>query len=123
MTSRLDTTDLLEKRVRSRFGGRTINIWPEDVWLEVTKNALLAGLADDEYANMSSEEEGKKFAQAWREEVDHVCSDKKVIAMLDEKREVSNVIRTLYSSLVSQAVWTAFFRTLEPNRPYCSTPS
>lgn len=95
MTSRLDTTDLLEKRVRSRFGGRTINVWPEDVWTKVMKRTLLAGLTED------TTSEAKSFNKAWRQEVDTVCSDKKVLQVLDDRKALSNVVRTLHNTIVS----------------------
>lgn len=98
MTSRLDTTDLLEKRVRSRFGGRTINVWPEDVWLDVLKRTLQAGLSGD------SSREGKEFDRAWQGEIESVCTDKKVLAMLEDWRGISNVVRTLHKTLVSGVV-------------------
>jgi origin recognition complex subunit 4 len=95
MTPRLDTTDLLEKRVRSRFGGRTINVWPEDVWTKVMRRTLLAGLTED------TSPEAKSFNKAWKQEVDTVCSDKKVLQVLDDRKTLSNVVRTLHNTTVS----------------------
>lgn len=97
MTSRLDTTDLLEKRVKSRFGGRTINVWPEDVWTEAMQNALLAGLTDEQGAPKSDQ----AFNRAWRKEVGQFCRDERVIKLLEEAKNHSNTIKTLYKILVS----------------------
>jgi origin recognition complex subunit 4 len=95
MTSRLDTTDLLEKRVRSRFGGRTINVWPEDVWTDVLEQTLMAGLCDD------TSREGKLYDGAWRREVKAICTNKEVLGMLDDWKSVSNVVKTLFKTIVS----------------------
>lgn len=95
MTSRLDTTDLLEKRVRSRFGGRTINVWPENNWVEVLKRTFLNGLSGD------TSREGREFDKAWTDEVEVLCEDKKVLRLLDDWKSISNVIRTLYKTIVS----------------------
>ena len=99
MTSRLDTTDLLEKRVRSRFGGRTINVWPEDMWVDVMKRTLLAGLFGEDT------QAGKDFDEAWASEVETLCSDKKVLALLGDCKAISNDVRTLHRTLVSGQAW------------------
>jgi origin recognition complex subunit 4 len=96
MTSRLGTIDLLEKRVRSRFGGRTVNVWPEDVWAKVLKRTLLAGLLPE-----STHEDAKQFNEAWTHEVENICSDEKALRFLEDSKATSNVVRTLYKTLVS----------------------
>jgi len=100
MTSRLDTNDLLEKRVRSRFGGRTINVWPEDVWVDVMRRTLLTGLCHD------ASPQGKDFDKAWKDEVEAVCSDKKVLSLLEGWKNISNVVRSLFKAVVSVALLT-----------------
>ncbi|UZJ53310.1 hypothetical protein CBS101457_002630 [Exobasidium rhododendri] len=93
MTSRLDTSNLLEKRVKSRFGGRIINIWPENVWVSVMKRTLLHGLCQQ------SDREGEAFDEAWKGEIKSICADKKVLNMLEDFKSTSNVVRTLYKTI------------------------
>lgn len=97
MTSRLDTTDLLEKRVRSRFGGRTINVWPEDVWIKVLKRTLLlAGLTKN-----VSNERGSQFEKAWKSEVEAICKHEKVLNLLEDTKAISNTVQSMYKIVVS----------------------
>lgn len=97
MTSRLDTADLLEKRVRSRFGGRIINVWPEDVWIKLLKRTLLlAGLTKDD-----STRRGKQFEKAWRSEVEAICQHEKVINFLEDTKAISNTVQTMFKTVVS----------------------
>lgn len=90
----MDTTDLLEKRVKSRFGGRTINVWPEDNWIAVLRQTLSAGLVDEQDSDADS------FNKAWRKEVDSICKNKSVKDLLEDVKSTSNVVRTLFKCLV-----------------------
>jgi origin recognition complex subunit 4 len=119
MTSRLDTNDLLEKRVRSRFGGRIINVWPENVWVNVMRRTLLLAVCQETTG------EGKAFDEAWKKEVKTVCADKTVLDMLEDRRSISNVVQTLYKTLVCSTACCNVERVLWANEIVLppSTPS
>lgn len=77
MTRRVDTVDLLEKRVKSRFSHRLIHVVPptseaEDCWKDIVRQAFLnpPKLLETESQDDESNSELEIFRKAWRSEVE-----------------------------------------------------
>ncbi|PWN38786.1 hypothetical protein IE81DRAFT_350751 [Ceraceosorus guamensis] len=92
LTRRLDTTDLLEKRVRSRFAGRTIHLYSLgwEGWRQLTKRTLMGGLSD------ASPEALK---HAWTEQVEALLGDQLFARLLRGLHELGADVRQLYRIL------------------------
>lgn len=96
-------TDLLEKRVRSRFSGRVVNFMPRmDLAAKAVEQALRAGTLED------TGEETNKFNEAWTKEVNRV-KDAELDDWegLDELVELTS-IRDVYNSVVSSFLLVLF---------------
>ncbi|CEH17457.1 Origin recognition complex, subunit 4 [Ceraceosorus bombacis] len=92
LTRRLDTTDLLEKRVRSRFAGRTIHLYPLawEGWRQLTKRTLMSGLSDASPATLK---------HAWTEQVEALLGDQLFARLLQGLHELGTDVRQLYRIL------------------------
>ena len=96
ITSRVDTTQLLEKRVKSRFSGRTIRTAPPNTlasWTELARNILHTPL------NCSNDFE-EDWKQRWTASVDKLLADKAVSNVLNETFSITRDVRTLVRILV-----------------------
>jgi len=70
MTRRVDTVDLLEKRVKSRFSHRMIHVIPpvtesEKNWNKIARQALMSPFPGSDQST-----ERRRFQEAWDLEVD-----------------------------------------------------
>lgn len=92
-TSRLDTTDLLEKRVRSRFSGRIINVWANEKWPAVLQRTLKLGLQREH------SKEAQQYNKALQDELQMIEKDADVNEMLSGWESMGNDIRSLYRVL------------------------
>lgn len=95
ITSRIDTIQLLEKRVKSRFSGRIIRTAPSgdlEHWLNIAKNILLVPITPRE----AHEEWHKK----WTSSVEEFLSDSKVWDVFRETFDISKDIKVLLRLLV-----------------------
>lgn len=97
ITSRVDTIQLLEKRVKSRFSGRIIRTAPpSDVehWLSIVKNILLVPIClQEEWLN-------EEWHQNWIPSVKDFLSDSRVVDIFRETFGLSKDIRVLIRLLV-----------------------
>ncbi|PWN34772.1 uncharacterized protein FA14DRAFT_160230 [Meira miltonrushii] len=92
-TSRLDTTDLLEKRVRSRFSGRIINVWANEKWPTVMQRTLTLGQVSVQ------SKEAMQFNKAVQDELQLIGKDAEVNQLLSAWESMGNDIRSLYRVL------------------------
>ncbi len=94
VTTRVDTINLLEKRVKSRFSGRIFRTSsPSDLdhWIHLSKSALGAPLDSDP---------DDEWVSAWRASLDDFLQDPKVIDTLSETFSLSRDVRLLNRILV-----------------------
>lgn len=88
LTSRVDASELLEKRVKSRFSHRIIHLHPLPLaeYEGIARQALLGG--DDAAA-----------AASWRRDVDALFGQRAFLAMLHGLCDLSGDVRQLYQTL------------------------
>jgi origin recognition complex subunit 4 len=94
VTSRIDTINLLEKRVKSRFSGRMIRTAPPrqlKCWIELSRHILCATI----------EEEDEEWQDSWTTGVEKFLSDSAVVDRLTETFEITRDVRMLLKLLVS----------------------
>lgn len=94
LTSRVDTINMLEKRVKSRFSGRMLRTGcPRtlDHWIRGAKEALCTPIQEDE------EEE---WARMWESSVETFLSDRLVLEVFRETFALSRDLRLLGRILV-----------------------
>lgn len=68
----MDTLNLLEKRVKSRFSGRLIRVSPPSSFEEyvgVAKTILQASLTSDEILEVEEEEELEEWMSSWNQSI------------------------------------------------------
>ena len=126
ITSRVDTIQLLEKRVKSRFSGRIIQTAPPnnvDHWLSIARNVLLVPITlQEEWLN-------EEWHQNWISSVKDFLSDLRVLDVFRETFGISKDTNVLIRLLVCDfwtriAVYsTVFLQThsvlrLRPSEPY-----
>ncbi|SAM59105.1 related to Origin recognition complex subunit 4 [Ustilago bromivora] len=99
LTSRVDTVDLLEKRVKSRFSHRIVHVRPPSSY-EVFERIVLNALSPSTQSTstMAGAEE-EKFLQAWQKDVSTLFSHPHFRDVLRGIYELSNDIRTVYRIL------------------------
>ena len=99
VTSRVDTIQLLEKRVKSRFSGRTIRTAPPSDYkdcLTFVRNSLLIPLA-----NESGSKQVDDWNQKWLASVETFLEDREVSTMLREMFSISKDVNVTSKVLVS----------------------
>lgn len=100
VTSRLDTTNLLEKRVKSRFSGRILRTSHPRVlnaWSALVQDVLSTPISADE----DNPERVETWQNAWKTNIDTFSTDDAVGTLLREVFAVSKDIRLLRHLLVS----------------------
>lgn len=116
LTSRVDTTDLLEKRVRSRFSGRVIDVWPGATWPDALRKVLHVGHTGDQ-----------AFDSAWSNDVHELLKDARVLEQLEAWSSTANDFASLYKIMVRRGVAILSIPcaavVLTPPRSPCSFPS
>lgn len=99
VTSRVDTINLLEKRVKSRFSGRTIRTAPpsrmED-WTGILRKTLCVPIS----AQDVDEEDQEEWSTLWKGGVDRFLEEKVVVDTLNETFSVTRDIRVLSRLMV-----------------------
>ncbi|KDQ64531.1 hypothetical protein JAAARDRAFT_116424 [Jaapia argillacea MUCL 33604] len=102
VTSRVDTINLLEKRVKSRFSGRIIRCAGVGGWEGVVKGVLSVNIAE------GREEEREEWAGLWKEGVRMFLEDRGVRDVIRETfalvKDVSLLARIFVSSRLSFAL-------------------
>lgn len=125
MTRRVDTTDLLEKRVKSRFSHRIVQCYPpakEEDWKQLVRKTLTVGL--DTLAVQAEEDDvddtmsdGQAFADAWIQATDQLLDDPRVPSFLssitDLSRDVQVLFEILYLPILELSPSCPHFVTLE----------
>lgn len=97
-TSRLDTIQLLEKRVKSRFSGRIIRTAPPNdikYWIDLSKDILNVPIALEKGKCL------KEWNQRWSSSVEEFLSDSKVLDIFKESFGLSRDLQVLRRLLVS----------------------
>jgi len=97
ITSRVDTIQLLEKRVKSRFSGRTIRTTPPNTlacWTQLAKDILHTPALD------CSDDFEEDWKQRWTTNVDKLLADKAFSNVLNETFSITRDVRTLVRILV-----------------------
>ncbi|PWN23397.1 hypothetical protein BCV69DRAFT_310857 [Microstroma glucosiphilum] len=97
MTRRVDTTDLLEKRVKSRFSHRIVQCYPpasEDEWREVVRKALLC-----------APPENKALENTWQGNTASLLEDRDFTSLLgritDQSKDVHHLFTVLYPPIAA----------------------
>lgn len=96
ITSRIDTINLLEKRVKSRFSGRVIRttgIPTGQRWLSLTKRALCPRILGDGTVN--------EWNGAWNKRVSEFLRNKEVTDAIKDTAGLVNDPKVLFRILVS----------------------
>jgi origin recognition complex subunit 4 len=97
ITNRVDTIQLLEKRVKSRFSGRTIRTAPPNTlasWSELARDILHTPALD--YKDDFEED----WKERWTASVDKLLDDKAFSNVLNETFSITRDVRTLVRILV-----------------------
>lgn len=93
-TSRLDTVNLLEKRVKSRFSGRVLRTAPpltSGDWMALTETVLSTPI-----------ENADEWSQLWTVAVDRFLADRKVVEAFADTFALTRDVSMLQRILVSQ---------------------
>ncbi|KAI3479240.1 hypothetical protein L1887_58671 [Cichorium endivia] len=96
MTSRVDTVDLLEKRVKSRFSHRIVHVRPPrdyDTFEQIVRNALSPPMEGDSAGE-------REVNTAWEADMSLVLSHPPVHDILRGLYELSNDVRMAYRILL-----------------------
>lgn len=123
VTSRVDTVQLLEKRVKSRFSGRTIRTGPPTTfthWLSTVKTLLLPDIRHD-----PDDDIDKQWKEVWAASIDRFLADKAVEEILNETFSITRDFRTLGRLLVCTPptlLSTAVPFTADRQRWSCNSP-
>ena len=103
LTTRMDSVNLLEKRVKSRFSGRMLRTASPrelDDWIQIARTILLTEFsppADDEArAQLSS------WSEVWSVAVEKFLADENVLAILNDTFSLTKDVRMLSRLLVSR---------------------
>ncbi|CAA7259792.1 unnamed protein product [Cyclocybe aegerita] len=114
MTSRLDTVQLLEKRVKSRFSGRTIRTSPPNGfqdWMDTMRRALRPFLSGN------SEKSDEEWGHWWGAKVEEFLTDPEVVNLLNETFSI-----TREPKLMERLLRTPILR-LNPSEPHLTFKS
>lgn len=98
VTTRMDTTQLLEKRVKSRFSGRVIRTAPPATladWLLLSKSILLSPISSE----VGGDERGK-WQQEWNSSIQSLLDDDDVLNAFHDTFSVTKDVTVLYRLLV-----------------------
>ena len=97
ITNRVDTVQLLEKRVKSRFSGRTIRTAPPNSlasWTQLARDILHTP------ALACSDDFEEDWKERWTASVDKLFADKAFSTLLNETFGITRDVRTLVRILV-----------------------
>ncbi|KAF5370134.1 hypothetical protein D9758_001020 [Tetrapyrgos nigripes] len=112
LTSRMDTINLLEKRVKSRFSGRMIRTAPPRKPAEWTHTARAMLMPKIEVDSMDVKDE---FTELWKTRVDDFLADPKIARIFEETFSVTRDLRTLSRLLIQPVL------SLTPNSPWLTS--
>ncbi|KAG7449177.1 uncharacterized protein BT62DRAFT_887898 [Guyanagaster necrorhizus] len=111
LTTRVDTINLLEKRVKSRFSGRILRVAPQTInyWRRLTKAILCVFVGEDAFTD---EEDLAQWRTTWETRVQQFLDDKSTLQTLSETFSITKDMRMLTAVLTSTVV------TLSPEAPW-----
>ncbi|TFK55741.1 hypothetical protein OE88DRAFT_1622707 [Heliocybe sulcata] len=107
VTTRVDTINLLEKRVKSRFSGRMLRTAsPRKLsdWMAMTRAVLTTPVADE---NASEE-----WSEMWEQAVDQFLADRATASLLNDTFALTRDVATLGRILISVVL------ALSPSKPF-----
>ncbi|KAJ8086671.1 origin recognition complex subunit 4 [Marasmius tenuissimus] len=99
LTTRMDTINLFEKRVKSRFSGRMIRTAPPkqvEGWIRVARDMLLPSAKD--YSELKS---SAAFHTQWSRRVDEFLKDEKTVKIFKETFTLIRDVRVLSKLLTA----------------------
>ncbi|KAG8912837.1 hypothetical protein FRC00_003651 [Tulasnella sp. 408] len=120
VSTRMDTLNLLEKRVKSRFSGRLIRVSPPSSFEEyvgVAKTILQASLTSEEILEVDEEEELEEWSSSWNQSIATFLSNKETNRVLKDLFSLRQDIRTLCQVLLEPVM------SLSPNSPALTAAS
>ncbi|THU90126.1 hypothetical protein K435DRAFT_676522 [Dendrothele bispora CBS 962.96] len=101
LTTCMDTINMLEKRVKSRFSGRMIRTaTPRKIveWINIARGILMPRHTGDD-DRMEVEDEST-FREMWNNRVEQFLSDNKTVRILEETFSITRDVRTLSRLLI-----------------------
>ncbi|KAF8716681.1 hypothetical protein AX14_012246 [Amanita brunnescens Koide BX004] len=102
LTTRMDSVNLLEKRVKSRFSGRMLRTASPrelDDWIKIARTILLSPPPNDEAnAQLSS------WSEVWNAAVEKFLADESVLAILNDTFSLTKDVRVLSRLLMHLVV-------------------
>ncbi|KAK0206591.1 origin recognition complex subunit 4 C-terminus-domain-containing protein [Desarmillaria ectypa] len=103
LTTRVDTINLLEKRVKSRFSGRILRVAPHtmEYWRRLAKAILCVPIDEDAFTD---EEDLAQWRATWETRVQQFLDDKSTLRTLSETFSITKDMRMLTTILTSVAV-------------------
>ncbi|KAF8969480.1 origin recognition complex subunit 4 C-terminus-domain-containing protein, partial [Flammula alnicola] len=110
ITSRVDTVQLLEKRVKSRFSGRTIRTAPPG-GLQ-SSLALVRSILQP--SDLGDDDEYEEWKQHWTSSVDRFLTDKNVVNVFNETFSITRDLK-----VITRMLTTCVLR-LTSTQPYLS---
>ncbi len=99
LTTRMDSVNLLEKRVKSRFSGRmlrTASPTALDDWIKIAKTILLSEIPPEAKAQLQS------WSEVWNAAVEKFLADESVLAIFNDTFSLTKDVRVLSKLLVSR---------------------
>ncbi|KJA29886.1 hypothetical protein HYPSUDRAFT_126194 [Hypholoma sublateritium FD-334 SS-4] len=117
ITSRVDTVQLLEKRVKSRFSGRTIRTAPPadlETCLTMVRTILLPSNMDGCGEGEGEEEEEEEWNNLWTASVERFLAAKDVTNVFNETFTITRDFK------VVARILTACIIRIKPSQPYLS---
>ncbi|KAK0230737.1 origin recognition complex subunit 4 C-terminus-domain-containing protein [Armillaria fumosa] len=111
LTTRIDTINLLEKRVKSRFSGRILRVAPHtmEYWRRLAKEILCVPIDEDAFTD---EEDLAQWRTTWEARVQQFLDDKSTLQILSETFSITKDMRMFATLLTSMVV------ALSPEMPW-----
>jgi origin recognition complex subunit 4 len=112
LTTRVDTIQLLEKRVKSRFSGRilrTSSARKEYQWMKILKSLYLAELPAESGLD---EEDVTEWKELWKVNLDKFVADRAVIQTMNDSTCIVGDMRMVVRMLVSMSPLEMSFRLI-----------
>ncbi|KAG8955402.1 hypothetical protein FRC04_008753 [Tulasnella sp. 424] len=120
LSARMDTLNLLEKRVKSRFSGRLIRVSPPssfEEYVDVAKMVLQTSIANEDVLEVDGDEEMDEWPSIWNQSVEAFLSEKETVRVLKDLFSLRQDIRSLCQVLLEPVM------NLSPNSPALTAAS
>ena len=102
LTTRMDSVNLLEKRVKSRFSGRmlrTASPTALDDWIKIARTVLLSEIPP---SGGETKAQLKSWSEVWNAAVEKFLADENVLAIFNDTFSLTKDVRVLSKLLVSR---------------------